>query len=128
MLNKTFVLASMLGSAIAFSATCKDTAFDPKTNVLSSHCLPRDNSAYLPTELDLNKCFGYSDGELTWEKRNYSDSCNNCRIFQAPDPWFRYNVYWLGCTCEGQSEETTVCIEIVLAHEYVSNDNGVLRC
>lgn len=65
MLNKTFVLASMLGSSIAFSATCKDTAFNPKTNVLSSHCLPRDNSAYLPTELDLNKCFGYSDGELT---------------------------------------------------------------
>ncbi|KAL6918603.1 hypothetical protein FSHL1_010028 [Fusarium sambucinum] len=128
MMNKNLVLGSMLGSAIAFSNTCIDIEFDSETNVLSARCLPRDNSAYLPSGLDLNRCFGYNGEELTWEKRNYSDSCNNCRMFKAPDPWFGYSVYWLGCTCEGQSEEETVCIEVAAAHEYVHNENGVLKC
>jgi hypothetical protein len=65
MMNKIAVLASLLGSAIAFRDTCIDIEFDSKTNVLSARCLPRDNSAYLPTGLDLNKCFGYNGKEMT---------------------------------------------------------------
>ncbi|RGP79800.1 hypothetical protein FLONG3_2114 [Fusarium longipes] len=130
MMKSIFFLASILGNAIAFQDTCVDIAFDSKTNVLSARCQPRDNSGYVPTGLDLNKCFGY-DGEklrTEYQYRNYSDSCNNCRIFLAPDPWYGFNNYWLGCDCEGSAEEATVCITVAAAHQWVHNENGVLTC
>jgi hypothetical protein len=64
-MNRIFVLSSLFSSATAFGNTCIDIEFDSDTNVLSARCLPRDNSAYLPTGLDLNRCFGYDGEELT---------------------------------------------------------------
>jgi hypothetical protein len=67
-------------------------------------------------------------------------------MFMAPDPWYGFSVYWLGCTCEGRAEEATVCmgtslslyyrmimrlmrsLEVASAHQYVHNENGVLTC
>lgn len=81
--------------------------------------------------------------------KDFSDSCNNCRMFTAPDPWWGGKIYWLGCTCDGKAEEATAPIgkfytsvvnelswepvtdatlEAAVAHEYVHNENGVLVC
>ncbi|KAJ4115400.1 hypothetical protein NW768_011252 [Fusarium equiseti] len=129
MMNKIAVFLYLLGStAAAIDRSCVDIKFDDKTNILSGRCLPYDNSGYLPTALDLNNCFGYDGKELTPDKRNFSDSCNNCRMFVAPDPWWGGKIYWLGCTCDGSAEEVTVPIEAAVAHEYVHNEGGVLRC
>lgn len=66
MINKFAVFACLIGSALAgIDRSCVDIDFDSKTNVLSGRCQPRDNSGYLSTGLDLNKCFGYDGKELT---------------------------------------------------------------
>ena len=66
MMNKIAVFICLVGStATAIDRSCLDIKFDSKTNTLSGRCLPYDNSAYLPTTLDLNRCFGYDGKELT---------------------------------------------------------------
>ena len=65
-MSKIAVFICLLGStAAAIDRSCVDIEFDGKTNVLSGRCLPYDNSGYLPTALDLNRCFGYDGTELT---------------------------------------------------------------
>ncbi|KAF4445230.1 hypothetical protein FACUT_97 [Fusarium acutatum] len=63
------VLMTLLGTAFAqIDRTCIDIAFNSETNTLSGKCQPRDNSGYIPSELDLNDCFGYDGTTITSEK------------------------------------------------------------
>ncbi|KAF5611919.1 uncharacterized protein FSUBG_1946 [Fusarium subglutinans] len=63
------VLMTLLGTAFAqIDRTCIDIAFNSETNTLSGKCQPRDNSGYIPSELDLNDCFGYDGSTITSEK------------------------------------------------------------
>ncbi|KAF5663405.1 heterokaryon incompatibility protein [Fusarium denticulatum] len=63
------VLMTLLGVAFAqIDRTCIDIAFNSETNTLSGKCQPRDNSGYIPSELDLNDCFGYDGTAITSEK------------------------------------------------------------
>jgi hypothetical protein len=60
------VLMTLLGTALAqIDRTCIDIAFNSETNTLSGKCQPRDNSGYIPSELDLNDCFGYDGTNIT---------------------------------------------------------------
>ncbi|KAI6754744.1 hypothetical protein HG530_012496 [Fusarium avenaceum] len=124
------VLFVLIGSAIAqISRTCVDIAFDPKINVLSARCQPRDNSGYLPSGLDLNQCFGYDGTEITPTYHgNFGTSCGDCELFIAPDPFYGGAIYWIKCTCKGQTGKISVPLEDAVAHEYVSNKNGRLLC
>ncbi|KAF4951716.1 hypothetical protein FSARC_12839 [Fusarium sarcochroum] len=127
---KVAVLMALIGSTLAqFSKTCVDISFNPDTNVLSGSCQPRDNSGHVPTDLDLNNCFGYNGTILTATRNgNFGDSCSNCDFYTAPDPWYRTEVYWISCTCEGQSDKVAINLEVAVAHEYVSNKDGHLLC
>ncbi|KAF4949404.1 hypothetical protein FGADI_8917 [Fusarium gaditjirri] len=63
------ILMTLLGMASAqIDRTCIDIAFNSETNTLSGKCQPRDNSGYIPSELDLNDCFGYDGTNITSEK------------------------------------------------------------
>ncbi|KAF5964064.1 heterokaryon incompatibility protein [Fusarium bulbicola] len=63
------VLMTLLGTAFAqIDKTCIDIAFNSETNTLSGKCQPRDNSGYIPSELDLNDCFGYDGTTITSDK------------------------------------------------------------
>ncbi|KAG9506605.1 hypothetical protein J7337_000138 [Fusarium musae] len=63
------VLMTLLGTAFAqIDRTCIDIAFNSETNTLSGKCQPRDNSGYIPSELDLNDCFGYDGTTITFIK------------------------------------------------------------
>ncbi|KAF5232663.1 hypothetical protein FANTH_12868 [Fusarium anthophilum] len=63
------VLMTLLGTAFAqIDRTCIDIAFNSETNTLSGKCQPRDNSGYIPSELDLNDCFGYDGTTITSDK------------------------------------------------------------
>ncbi|KAF5555228.1 hypothetical protein FNAPI_6189 [Fusarium napiforme] len=60
------VLMALLGFTFAqIDRTCIDIAFNSETNTLSGKCQPRDNSGYIPSELDLNDCFGYDGTTIT---------------------------------------------------------------
>ncbi|KAF5988593.1 CVNH domain-containing protein [Fusarium coicis] len=62
-------LMTLLGTAFAqIDRTCIDIAFNSETNTLSGKCQPRDNSGYIPSELDLNDCFGYDGTTITSER------------------------------------------------------------
>lgn len=59
-------LLTLLGVAFAqIDRTCIEIAFNSETNTLSGKCQPRDNSGYIPSELDLNDCFGYDGTTIT---------------------------------------------------------------
>ncbi|KAF5704835.1 CVNH domain-containing protein [Fusarium mundagurra] len=69
MIKVATVLMALLGTAFAqIDRTCIDIAFNSETNTLSGKCQPRDNSGYIPSELDLNDCFGYDGTTITSEK------------------------------------------------------------
>ncbi|KAG4295203.1 hypothetical protein FPRO06_01787 [Fusarium proliferatum] len=121
-------LLTLLGVAFAqIDRTCIDIAFNSETNTLSGKCQPRDNSGYIPSELDLNDCFGYDGTTITPTYHgNFAESCHGCEMFVAPDPWYGGAEYWIRCTCEGQSEKVAVPLEAAVAHEYVSNKDGHL--
>ncbi|KAG4266511.1 hypothetical protein FPRO03_01795 [Fusarium proliferatum] len=123
-------LLTLLGVVFAqIDRTCIDIAFNSETNTLSGKCQPRDNSGYIPTELDLNDCFGYDGTTITPTYHgNFAESCHGCEMFVAPDPWYGGAEYWIRCTCEGQSEKVAVPLEAAVAHEYVSNKDGHLLC
>nr|RBQ88964.1 hypothetical protein FVER53263_09828 [Fusarium verticillioides] len=124
------VLMTLLSTAFAqIDRTCIDIAFNSETNTLSGKCQPRDNSGYIPSELDLNDCFGYDGTTITPTYHgNFAESCHACEMFVAPDPWYGGAEYWIRCTCEGQSEKVAVPLEAAVAHEYVSNKDGHLLC
>ncbi|KAF5578248.1 CVNH domain-containing protein [Fusarium pseudocircinatum] len=64
------ILMTLLGIAFAqIDRTCIDIAFNSETNTLSGKCQPRDNSGYIPSELDLNDCFGYDGTTITFVSR-----------------------------------------------------------
>jgi hypothetical protein len=131
------VLFVLIGSAVAqISRTCVDIAFDPKTNVLSGRCQPRDNSGYLPSGLDLNQCFGYDGTEITVRNTiskscsvlltvqptyhgNFGTSCGDCELFIAPDPYFGGAIYWIKCTCKGQTGKVSVPLGESFLVEYL---------
>ncbi|KAG4279658.1 hypothetical protein FPRO04_13522 [Fusarium proliferatum] len=123
-------LLTLLGVVFAqIDRTCIDIAFNSETNTLSGKCQPRDNSGYIPTELDLNDCFGYDGTTITPTYHgNFAESCHGCEMFVAPDQWYGGAEYWIRCTCEGQSEKVAVPLEAAVAHEYVSNKDGHLLC
>ncbi|KAK2137848.1 hypothetical protein NOF04DRAFT_1135080, partial [Fusarium oxysporum II5] len=103
-------LMTLLGTALAqIDRTCIDIAFNSETNTLSGKCQPRDNSGYIPSELDLNDCFGYDGTKITPTYHgNFAESCHGCEMFVAPDPWYGGAEYWIGCICKGQSEKVAV--------------------
>ncbi|KAG7421289.1 Heterokaryon incompatibility protein 6, OR allele [Fusarium oxysporum f. sp. rapae] len=113
------VLLTLLGTAFAqIDRTCIDIAFNSETNTLSGKCQPRDNSGYIPSELDLNDCFGYDGTKITPTYHgNFAESCHGCEMFVAPDPWYGGAEYWIRCTCKGQSEKVAVPLEVAVAHE-----------
>ncbi|KAF5644925.1 disulfate isomerase [Fusarium sp. NRRL 52700] len=72
MTKVTTVMMALLGITFAqIDRTCIDIAFNSETNTLSGKCQPRDNSGYIPSELELNDCFGYDGTTIT----------------VTPDPW-----------------------------------------
>ncbi|VUC37571.1 unnamed protein product [Clonostachys rosea] len=127
---RTAVVLSLIGSAFAqISKSCVNIALDSATNVLSAECTPRDHSAATPTSLDLNNCFGYDGSQLTATRGgNFGNSCNECTLYTAPDPWYLTEVYWISCTCTGQTDKVSINLEIATAHEYLSNVDGKLQC
>ncbi|KAH7270872.1 uncharacterized protein BKA55DRAFT_589223 [Fusarium redolens] len=114
------VLMTLLCTAFAqIDRTCIDIAFNSETNTLSGKCQPRDNSGYIPSELDLNDCFGYDGTNITPTYHgNFAESCHGCEMFVAPDPWYGGAEYWIRCTCKGQSGKVAVPLEAAVAHEY----------
>ncbi|WJG34559.1 uncharacterized protein FOBCDRAFT_236071 [Fusarium oxysporum Fo47] len=119
MTKATAVLLTLLGIAFAqIDRTCIDIVFNSETNTLSGKCQPRDNSGYIPSELDLNDCFGYDGTNITPTYHgNFAESCHGCEMFVAPDPWYGGAEYWIRCTCMGQSEKVAVPLEAAVAHE-----------
>ncbi|RKL08427.1 hypothetical protein BFJ71_g1714 [Fusarium oxysporum] len=119
MTKATAVLLTLLGIAFAqIDRTCIDIVFNSETNTLSGKCQPRDNSGYIPSELDLNDCFGYDGTNITPTYHgNFAESCHGCEMFVAPDPWYGGAEYWIRCTCKGQSEKVAVPLEAAIAHE-----------
>ncbi|EWZ89310.1 hypothetical protein FOWG_09018 [Fusarium oxysporum f. sp. lycopersici MN25] len=116
------VLLTLLGIAFAqIDRTCIDIVFNSETNTLSGKCQPRDNSGYIPSELDLNDCFGYDGTDITPTYHgNFAESCHGCEMFVAPDPWYGGAEYWIRCTCKGQSEKVAVPLEAAVAHDSLS--------
>ncbi|KAF4344411.1 CVNH domain protein [Fusarium beomiforme] len=135
MIKSVVVLMTLLGTAFAqIDRTCIDITFNPATPSISGKCQPRDNSGYIPSTLDLNDCFGYDGTNITashsrpTKDGNFAESCHDCELFKAPDPYFGGLQYWIRCTCEGQSGKVAASIEDAYAHEYVANKNGHLTC
>ncbi|KAF5016905.1 hypothetical protein F66182_11266 [Fusarium sp. NRRL 66182] len=123
------LLIGLVGSVLAFDRTCIDISFDSDINVLSARCQPRDNSGHIPTDLDLNRCFGFSGTEITpTYNGNFGTSCRNCYLYKAPDPWYGNLLYWMSCTCTDQNIEASVPLQVAVAHEYVHNEDGHLTC
>ncbi|KAI3585790.1 hypothetical protein IWW34DRAFT_814305 [Fusarium oxysporum f. sp. albedinis] len=119
MTKATPILLTLLGIAFAqIDRTCIDIVFNSETNTLSGKCQPRDNSGYIPSDLDLNDCFGYDGTNITPTYHgNFAESCHGCEMFVAPDPWYGGAEYWIRCTCKGQSEKVAVPLEAAVAHE-----------
>ncbi|CAH0028872.1 unnamed protein product [Clonostachys rhizophaga] len=127
---RTAVILSLIGSTFAqISRSCVDIALDSATNVLSAKCTPADHSAAVPTSLDLNLCIGYDGTQLTATRPgNFGTSCSGCSLYTGPDPWYSTEVYWISCTCTGQSAASTINLEVASAHQYITNNNGKLTC
>ncbi|KAF5667678.1 hypothetical protein FCIRC_9836 [Fusarium circinatum] len=85
------VLMTLLGTAFAqIDRTCIDIAFNSETNTLSGKCQPRDNSGYIPSELDLNDCFGYDGTTITSDKVAVPIETRNMSFDHSPDQITKY--------------------------------------
>lgn len=63
------VMVAVISGAVAqISRSCKNIAFDGVTDVLSADCVPRNQSGYISSGLDLNNCFGYDGTKITASK------------------------------------------------------------
>ncbi|KAJ4152726.1 hypothetical protein LMH87_009249 [Akanthomyces muscarius] len=121
---------SLVGGALAqISSSCKAIDFDTTTDVLSADCVPRNQSGYISSHLNLNDCFGYDGAKITpTHHGDFGASCTGCDLYIAPDPFYGGPIYWMNCTCAGQSAEVAVPIEDAYAHQYVVNSDGHLTC
>lgn len=65
-MKQTITLMSLVGGALAqISSSCKAIDFDTTTDVLSADCVPRNQSGYISSHLNLNDCFGYDGAKIT---------------------------------------------------------------
>ena len=85
-------------------------------STLSASCKD-DAGEFKNTSINLDDCFGASNGNIVNGARNYSASCNFCYIF----------FFSLVCTCQKEDNSVDNNIAINLA-QYMKNVNGTLTC
>ncbi|KAK2036483.1 hypothetical protein LZ31DRAFT_483666 [Colletotrichum somersetense] len=98
-------------AASDFSATCRDEAVDPKTQILTANCDTGDGKGTLKaTSLDLDDCFAYTDNEILSRRGNFSQFCDDCHLYYLPDPYWPRLLAWVNCTCIGAADKVAVNI------------------